>query len=71
MKPCTSMVFSGDPLRGWNPYSSDTNNAMAIADGSNNYSAQLTMFEAPYMFNMLDGKQYLCWLMAIMYGTRT
>jgi peptide/nickel transport system substrate-binding protein len=31
---------------------------MAIGDGANNYSAQLTMFEAPYMFNMLDGKVY-------------
>ncbi len=31
---------------------------MAIADGANNYSAQLTMFETPYMYNMLDGKQY-------------
>jgi peptide/nickel transport system substrate-binding protein len=31
---------------------------MAIADGSNNYSVQLTMFETPYMYNMLDGKVY-------------
>jgi peptide/nickel transport system substrate-binding protein len=43
---------------GWNPYSSNMNNAMAIADGGNNYSAQLTMFETPYMYNMLDGKAY-------------
>jgi peptide/nickel transport system substrate-binding protein len=43
---------------GWNPYSSNMNNAMAIADGGNNYSAQLTMFETPYMYNMLDGKVY-------------
>jgi peptide/nickel transport system substrate-binding protein len=56
-----TLYFNGlqwGSVKGWNPYSSDTNNAMAIADGSNNYSAQLTMFETPYMFNMLDGKQY-------------
>jgi peptide/nickel transport system substrate-binding protein len=56
-----TLYFNGlqwNALRGWNPYSSDTNNAMAIGDGANNYSAQLTMFEAPYMFNMLDGKVY-------------
>jgi peptide/nickel transport system substrate-binding protein len=56
-----TLYFNGlqwGSVKGWNPYSSDTNNAMSIADGSNNYSAQLTMFEAPYMFNMLDGKQY-------------
>ena len=56
-----TLYFNGiqwGAIKSWNPYSSDTNNAMAIGDGSNNYSAQLTMFEAPYMFNMLDGKQY-------------
>jgi peptide/nickel transport system substrate-binding protein len=56
-----TLYFNGlqwGSVKGWNPYSSDTNNAMAIADGSNNYSAQLTMFETPYMYNMLDGKQY-------------
>ena len=56
-----TLYFNGlqwGSVKGWNPYASNTNNAMAIADGSNNYSAQLTMFETPYMYNMLDGKQY-------------
>ncbi len=56
-----TLYFNGlqwGSVKAWNPYASDTNNAMAIADGSNNYSAQLTMFETPYMYNMLDGKQY-------------
>jgi peptide/nickel transport system substrate-binding protein len=39
----------------WNPYSSSCNNAMAIAQGDN---ARVTMFETPYLYNMLDGKQY-------------
>jgi peptide/nickel transport system substrate-binding protein len=39
----------------WNPYSSGCNNAMAIAQQDN---ARVTMFETPYMYNMLDGKQY-------------
>jgi peptide/nickel transport system substrate-binding protein len=39
----------------WNPYSSNCNNAMAIAQGDN---ARVTMFETPYLFDMLDGKQY-------------
>jgi peptide/nickel transport system substrate-binding protein len=39
----------------WNPYSSNCNNAMAIAPGDN---ARVTMFETPYLYNMLDGKQY-------------
>ncbi len=39
----------------WNPYSSSCNNAMAIAQQDN---ARVTMFEAPYLYNMLDGKQY-------------
>jgi peptide/nickel transport system substrate-binding protein len=56
-----TLYFNGiqwGALKSWNPYSNDTNNAMAIGDGSNNYSVQLTMFETPYMFNMLDGKVY-------------
>ena len=39
----------------WNPYSSNCNNAMAIAQQDN---ARVTMFETPYLYNMLDGKQY-------------
>jgi peptide/nickel transport system substrate-binding protein len=42
-------------VKGWNPYSADMNNAMAINQGA---SALETMFETPYMYNMLDGKQY-------------
>jgi peptide/nickel transport system substrate-binding protein len=56
-----TLYFNGlqwNPIKGWNPYSSDMNNAMAIGDGGNNYAAQLPMFEALYMFNMMDGKQY-------------
>jgi len=56
-----TLYFNGlqwGSVKGWNPYASNTNNAMAIADGSNNYAAQLTMFESLYMYNMLDGKQY-------------
>jgi peptide/nickel transport system substrate-binding protein len=39
----------------WNPYSSNCNNAMAIAQQD---SARVTMFETPYLFDMLDGKSY-------------
>jgi ABC-type dipeptide transport system, periplasmic component len=39
----------------WNPYSSSCNNAMAIAQQDN---ARVTMFETPYLYDMLDGKQY-------------
>jgi len=40
---------------GWNPYSSSMNNAMAIGQQD---SARVIMFETPYLYNMLDGKQY-------------
>jgi peptide/nickel transport system substrate-binding protein len=50
--------FQWGAIKGWNPYSSDMNNAMAVVDGANNASARTTMFETPYMYNMLDGKQY-------------
>ncbi|MGW8250187.1 MAG: ABC transporter substrate-binding protein, partial [Anaerolineales bacterium] len=56
-----TLYFNGiqwGAIKSWNPYSSDTNNAMAIGDGSNNYSVQYTLFETPYMYNMLDGKVY-------------
>jgi peptide/nickel transport system substrate-binding protein len=39
----------------WNPYSSNCNNAMALAQQD---SARVTMFETPYLYNMLDGQQY-------------
>jgi peptide/nickel transport system substrate-binding protein len=40
---------------GWNPYSSSMNNAMAIGQQD---SARVIMFETPYLYDMLDGKQY-------------
>mgnify|MGYP001032699700 FL=1 len=40
---------------GWNPYSSNNNNAMGFAAGAN---AREAIFETPYMYNMLDGQQY-------------
>jgi len=39
----------------WNPYSSNCNNALAIAQQDN---ARVIMFESPYLYNMLDGKVY-------------
>ncbi|HEX7619637.1 MAG TPA: ABC transporter substrate-binding protein [Anaerolineales bacterium] len=39
----------------WNPYSSSCNNAMGINQQDN---ARVTMFETPYLYDMLDGKQY-------------
>ena len=39
----------------WNPYSGSCNNAMAIGQQDN---ARVTMFETPYLYNMLDGKVY-------------
>ncbi|MBI9050156.1 MAG: ABC transporter substrate-binding protein [Anaerolineaceae bacterium] len=38
----------------WNPYSSNCNNAMALAQQDN---ARVPMFESPYLYNMLDGTQ--------------
>jgi len=40
---------------GWNPYSSNNNNAMAINQQDN---ARVLMFETPYLYNMLDGQVY-------------
>ncbi len=40
---------------GWNPYGSNNNNAMVLAAGAN---ARVPVFETPYMYNMIDGKQY-------------
>ncbi len=53
-----TLYFNGqqwNPVACWNPYSSSCNNAMAIAQGD---SARVPMFETPYLYNMLDGKQY-------------
>jgi len=53
-----TMYFNGQqwgPIVGWNPYSSNNNNAMSIAQGDN---ARVTMFESPYLYDMLDGKVY-------------
>jgi peptide/nickel transport system substrate-binding protein len=53
-----TMYFNGQqwgPVVCWNPYSSNCNNAMAIGQQDN---ARVTMFETPYVYNMLDGKQY-------------
>jgi peptide/nickel transport system substrate-binding protein len=53
-----TLYFNGqqwNPVVCWNPYSSSCNNAMAITQGD---SARVTMFETPYLYNMLDGKVY-------------
>ena len=53
-----TLYFNGQQwgsVVGWNPYSAGNNNAMAIVQGD---SARVTMFETPYLYNMLDGKQY-------------
>ncbi len=39
----------------WNPYNANCNNAMAINETD---QALVTMFETPYVYNMLDGQQY-------------
>ncbi|HSF80623.1 MAG TPA: ABC transporter substrate-binding protein [Anaerolineales bacterium] len=53
-----TLYFNGQqwgPVACWNPYSGSCNNAMAIDDGE---SSRTTMFETPYMYNMLDGQVY-------------
>lgn len=53
-----TLYFNGQqwgPVVGWNPYSNSMNNALAIAQQDN---ARVTMFETPYLYNMLDGKVY-------------
>jgi peptide/nickel transport system substrate-binding protein len=53
-----TLYFNGQqwgPVVGWNPYSNSNNNAMAVAQQDN---ARVIMFETPYVYNMLDGKQY-------------
>ena len=44
-----------NPVVCWNPYSSNCNNAMALAQQDN---ARVPMFETPYLYNMLDGQVY-------------
>ena len=53
-----TLYFNGQqwgPVVCWNPYSSSCNNAMAVNQQD---SARVVMFETPYLYNMLDGKQY-------------
>ncbi len=53
-----TMYFAGQQwgtVACWNPYSSNCNNAMAISEADN---ARVTMFETPYLFDMMDGKSY-------------
>jgi peptide/nickel transport system substrate-binding protein len=53
-----TLYFNGQqwgPVVGWNPYSSNMNNALGIAQQDN---ARVPMFETPYLYNMMDGKVY-------------
>ena len=53
-----TLYFNGlqwGAVKGWNPYSSDMNNALGVAQGAN---ARVVVFESPYVYNMIDGKQY-------------
>jgi len=53
-----TLYFNGQQwgsVVGWNPYSNNNNNAMAIAQQDN---ARVLMFETPYLYDMLDGKMY-------------
>ncbi len=53
-----TLYFNGQQwgsVVGSNPYSSSNNNAMAISQAD---SARVTMFETPYLYNMLDGQVY-------------
>jgi peptide/nickel transport system substrate-binding protein len=53
-----TLYFNGQQwgsVVGWNPYSSNNNNAMAISQQD---SARVLMFETPYLYNMLDGQVY-------------
>ncbi|MFN2111252.1 MAG: ABC transporter substrate-binding protein, partial [Anaerolineae bacterium] len=53
-----TMYFNGQQWGSvvcWNPYSSNCNNAMAIAQQDN---ARVLTFETPYLYDMLDGKMY-------------
>jgi peptide/nickel transport system substrate-binding protein len=53
-----TLYFNGqqwDAVKCWNPYSTDCNNAMALAAGDN---SRVTMFETAYLYDMLDGGMY-------------
>lgn len=53
-----TLYFNGQQwgsVVGWNPYSSNNNNAMAITQAD---SARVIMFETPYLYDMLDGQVY-------------
>ncbi len=53
-----TLYFNGQqwgPVAGWNPYSSNNNNALGVAQQDN---ARVPIFETPYIYNMIDGKQY-------------
>ena len=53
-----TLYFNGlqwGSINGWNPYSGSMNNSLAISPGDN---ARVTMFETPYLYNMLDGNTY-------------
>ncbi|MGE5223370.1 MAG: ABC transporter substrate-binding protein [Omnitrophica WOR_2 bacterium] len=53
-----TLYFNGqqwNPIVCWNPYSTNCNNALAIGQNDN---ARVIMFETPYLYDMLDGKQY-------------
>ncbi|MFZ2095957.1 MAG: ABC transporter substrate-binding protein [Anaerolineales bacterium] len=53
-----TMYFNGQQWGAvvcWNPYSSNCNNAMAIAAQD---SSRVLMFETPYLYDMLDGGSY-------------
>ena len=50
-----TLYFSGIQwgfVKGWNPFSSDMNNSLAIAQLAS--GSRETMFETPYMYNMID-----------------
>ncbi len=47
--------FQWSPVICWNPYSANCNNPLAFEQ---NAATTVTMFETPYMYNPLDGKQY-------------
>jgi peptide/nickel transport system substrate-binding protein len=53
-----TLYFNGQQwgaVVGWNPYSSSNNNALVVAQQD---SARVTVFETPYIYNMLDGQVY-------------
>ena len=54
-----TLYFGGQqwgPINGWNPLSSNMNNAMAVSAAPR--GSRTIMFETLYMYNMLDGQLY-------------